>query len=118
MYNYKVKEIIKIVDGDTIYANIDLGFYLAANFKFRLAGINTPELRGEEREKGLEAKQFVMDVLCGNTECQPPKEITIKTSKAGKYGRWLADIYYQPANSVDTIHLNQALLDKGLAKHY
>lgn len=51
-YTYQAK-IISVYDGDTCTAVIDLGFRISFEIKLRLAGINTPELRGEERDKGL-----------------------------------------------------------------
>ncbi len=52
-YNYKVKKVVNVYDGDTITVDIDLGFNMVmCNQKLRLYGINTPEVRGEEREEG------------------------------------------------------------------
>ena len=45
MYEYKIKEVVKIVDGDTIDVNIDLGFNLTKKERVRVAGIDTPESR-------------------------------------------------------------------------
>ena len=62
MYEYKIKEVIKVVDGDTIDILIDLGFDLTKKERVRLAGIDTPECRTknlEEKELGLEAKEFL-----------------------------------------------------------
>ena len=59
MYEYKVKEVVKVVDGDTIDVGIDLGFDLFKKERVRLAGIDTPESRTKdlaEKEMGLEAK--------------------------------------------------------------
>ena len=62
MYEYKIKEVVKVVDGDTIDIIIDLGFDLTKKERVRLAGIDTPESRTkdlEEKELGLEAKEFL-----------------------------------------------------------
>ena len=57
MYEYK-GYVTKVYDGDTITVDIDLGFdILFKNQKIRLSRINTPEVRGEEREEGLKSKQ-------------------------------------------------------------
>ena len=60
MYEYKVKEVVKVVDGDTIDVVIDLGFDLSKKERVRLAGIDTPESRTrdlDEKKLGLEAKE-------------------------------------------------------------
>lgn len=118
MYKYKVRNITKVVDGDTVYCEVDLGFYLTTQLKLRLTGINTPELRGDEREHGLISKAFVEKVLLGDDNTPAPKEIIVATKKTGKYGRWLADIYYVPADASDPVWLNEELIVKGLAKRY
>ena len=62
MYEYKIKEVVKVVDGDTVDLNIDLGFNLTKKERVRLAGIDTPESRTrdlKEKELGIEAKEFL-----------------------------------------------------------
>ena len=62
MYEYAIKEIVRVVDGDTIDILIDLGFDLTKKERVRLAGIDTPESRTkdlEEKAMGLEAKEFL-----------------------------------------------------------
>ena len=62
MYEYAIKEIVKVVDGDTVDIVIDLGFNLSKKERVRLAGIDTPESRTrdlEEKAMGLEAKDFL-----------------------------------------------------------
>ena len=112
MYEYKAK-MLRVVDGDTIYLEIDLGFHIHVREKVRLLHANTPETFGvkknsEEYKKGMEAKLFVQDQLLGKT-------VTIKTAKdkRGKYGRYLAEII-MPDGKV----LNQVLIDKGFAEFY
>lgn len=121
MYEYKAK-VIKIVDGDTIDFDIDLGFHMTARIRTRLLGINTPEIRGKEREEGLRSKAFVVETL------DKAVDVRVKTHKTGKYGRWLADILYKPLEKnpsmpeevfdKEYINLNKLLLVKGLAKKY
>ena len=62
MYEYQVKEIVRVVDGDTVDVIIDLGFSLTKKERVRLAGIDAPESRTtdlEEKELGLDAKEFL-----------------------------------------------------------
>jgi len=109
MYEYKAL-IISVYDGDTVTALVDLGFFVKKEAKLRLYGIDTPEIRGEEREKGLISKLKLETLILG-------KDVIIKTykDKQEKYGRWLADIYLpsDPSKSINTI-----LLEEGLATKY
>jgi len=103
--------IIRIYDGDTVTAaDIDLG--LRANFvtTLRLAGINTPELRGVSKAvklKGLEARDRLMDLTLG-------KRIIVETvkDKTGKYGRYLATLF------IGSTNVNNLLIREGLAEEY
>ncbi len=115
MYTYKAT-VVRIVDGDTIYVDVDLGFYLRQTMKVRLKGLNTPEIRGPERPEGLKSKHFVEEKLA---DCPA---VVIKTNKIGKYGRYIADVWFLAGS--DDPHtileqgqsLNKLLLDKGLAE--
>lgn len=115
MYQYKAT-INRVVDGDSLWVDVDLGFFLRQKMSLRLKGLNTPEIRGPERPEGLKAKQFVEETLA---QCPA---VVIKTYKLGKYGRYIADVYYLPGNdNPDEIlsrglHLNEQLLSKGLAE--
>tara|TARA_R100001224_G_C3917307_1_gene114042 strand:- start:79 stop:471 length:393 start_codon:yes stop_codon:yes gene_type:complete len=90
MYEYAIKEIVKIIDGDTIDIIIDLGFSLTKKERVRLAGIDTPECRTrdlEEKTFGLEAKEYLAMRLDAS------KNLIVKTEKDGKYGRMLGWIH-------------------------
>jgi len=111
MYEYKVKEVIKVVDGDTIDVVIDLGFDLSKKERVRLAGIDTPESRTrdlEEKKLGLEAKEYL------KTNLKEAKEIIIQTEKDGKYGRMLGWITLND----DITPFNQFMIDRGYAWKY
>ena len=107
MYNYKAK-IIDVYDGDTVTAMVDLGFLHFQEMKLRLYGIDTPELRGEEREQGIIVRDILREMVLG-------KEVTIRSykDKQGKYGRYLANIILE-----DGLEVNQWLVDNGHAKEY
>ena len=105
MYDYKAK-VIKVVDGDTIDCDVDLGFYMTARIRFRLARVNTPEVRGEERAEGLQAKQWLIDELN-----KANNEIRVKTAKTGKYGRWIGEII------VGDMNMNDELVKSGHAEY-
>lgn len=106
---YRYKAIItEVYDGDSCTADIDLGFNIwMKGQKLRLYGIDTPELRGEERDIGLVVRDYMRDKVLG-------KEVVIETmkDKAGKYGRWLAVIWLGEEN------VNETLLLEGMAEIY
>ena len=87
---YQYRAIITdVYDGDTVTADIDLGFDIwRRNERLRLYGIDAPEVRGQERQKGLLARDALRERLVG-------KEVTICTikDKTGKYGRYLVRIF-------------------------
>ena len=90
MYEYKIKEVVKVVDGDTIDIIIDLGFDLTKKERVRLAGIDTPESRTkdlEEKAFGLEAKEFLERRIASCSD------LWVSTEKDGKYGRMLGTIW-------------------------
>ena len=101
----------RVVDGDTIVVNVDLGFGTWVHDAYlRLYGINTPELRGDERDAGLAAKQFVIDRIGHDVFIVID---TIKSNNKGKYGRYLAIVWY--LDGAEMRNLNQELLDNGHA---
>ena len=109
-YEYKVKEVIKVVDGDTIDVLIDLGFGLTKKERVRVAGIDTPESRTRnkyEKYLGLEAKAFLEEELLEDN-------ILIKTSKDGKYGRMLGWLYKEG----EDISIQERMIHKGYGWSY
>ena len=110
-YCYDAK-VVKVYDGDTITVEVDLGFKVKTTQKIRLYGINTFEIRGEERVKGLLAKQFVVDRI----KDKIIKLYTIK-DKTGKYGRYLGLVYYVDESN-NMINLNKELVQNNHGKLY
>ena len=114
MYEYRVKQVLKVVDGDTIDVIIDLGFDVSFTSRVRLAGIDTPESRTTDaREKilGVEVKDYLKKALEGATD------IVIRTEKADsseKYGRILGWLFINR----QTDSLNMELVNKGYAWSY
>ena len=112
MYEYHVKNVNKIVDGDTIDVDIDLGFDISFSSRVRLAGIDTPESRTKdehEKKLGLQSKEWLKKAL------EHGKTIVIKTEKmdsSEKYGRILGWLF------VDDVNLNLAMIDQGYAWSY
>lgn len=114
MYEYRVKSVIAVVDGDTIDVDIDLGFDISLTKRVRLAGIDTPESRTtnkEEKVLGLEVKELLKKKL------KEAKTIVIKTQlpdSTEKYGRILGWIYLDGAE----LSINEALIAGGYAWGY
>jgi micrococcal nuclease len=114
MYEYRVKKVNKIVDGDTIDVDIDLGFDISFSSRVRLAGIDTPESRTtdlKEKALGVEVKEKI------KKEIAAAKDIVIKTEKpdsSEKYGRILGWLFLDG----NTVSLNQQLIDQGYAWTY
>jgi len=79
--------VYDVYDGDTFRAVVDLGFGVTIRRTFRLYGVDTPEMRGDEREEGIRVRDHVRDLILD-------KDIIIKThkDKTGKYGRYLAEV--------------------------
>ena len=100
--------MISVYDGDTLRADVDLGFGICArNQVIRLLGINTPELRGEQQALGIQVRDWLRNQVLG-------KEIIVRTrkDKKGKYGRWLGEIW------VDGLSVNEQLKEQGYEAYY
>jgi micrococcal nuclease len=111
MYEYKINKINRIIDGDTLDAEINLGFNITIRQKIRLGGINAPETKTtdlQEKEKGLNAKEWLTKKL--NTT----EPLKIRTEKEDKYGRILGWIYVGD----DNISINNHMIEEGYAKPY
>tara|TARA_Y100001972_G_scaffold63578_1_gene77663 strand:+ start:3429 stop:3833 length:405 start_codon:yes stop_codon:yes gene_type:complete len=111
VYTYKIKEITKVVDGDTLDAIIDLGFGITKKERIRIAAIDAPETRTRnlhEKKLGFEAKAWLKKHVeyCDN--------VIIKTEKEGKYGRILGWLYTDEFS----ISLNEVMVEKGYAWTY
>lgn len=114
MYEYRIKEFIKIYDGDTVTILIDLGFGVYRTETIRLLYIDTPELRGDEREEGLKSRDRLRQIIAD--AILEGKSITVKTiqDKKGKYGRYLGEIFIEGAET----SVNTQLLTEGFAEKY
>ncbi len=111
MYTYKIKKINKIIDGDTVDLDIDLGFSITISHRVRLKDINAPETRTlnlDEKKLGVEAKDWLEQELSrkGNW--------VIQTFKEDKYGRILGTIYLEGESTT----VNEKMLNEGVALPY
>ena len=118
-YNFRVTEINRVLDGDTIDVTIDLGFDLFKKERVRIAGVDTPEKRTrdlEEKELGIDAtnwlKKKLEDTIAGDGD-----DLTIRTELVGgmgKYGRLLGWLYINE----ETVSLNEQMIEEGYAWAY
>lgn len=108
LYHYRI-QVVRVIDGDTIIAHVDLGFnFILQNQHIRLARINAPEIHGESKEQGEKSREALLGKLLG-------KNVLAKTQtdKKEKYGRLLADLYLDDGTCV-----NDWLVSENLAKPF
>ena len=114
MYEYFVKEVKNVVDGDTIDVVIDLGFDILFASRVRLAGIDTPESRTTDKAEkalGIEAKEYLKKQL------KDAKSVVIRTEKMNsseKYGRILGWVYINGESE----SVNNKMINDGYAWGY
>ena len=112
-YVYKAA-LVRVIDGDTLLLNIDLGFFTTMQTKVRLCLVDTPPA---ETDRGAKAKLFVEEELTD-------AHLVAECRKKEKYGRYLAYIYYHPTHTdfSDIIRygkcINTELITRGLAERY
>jgi micrococcal nuclease len=114
MFEYYVKKVTRVVDGDTIDVEIDLGFDISFSSRVRLAGIDTPESRTTdkmEKALGLEAKDYL------KKQIESAKTVVIKTEKmdsSEKYGRILGWVFLDGSE----VSMNEKMIEDGHAWGY
>jgi len=117
-YNFRVIEINRVVDGDTIDVTIDLGFDLYKKERVRVAGVDTPEKRTrnlEEKELGIDATYWLKAKLEGAVAGDD--DLVIRTELdggVGKYGRLLGWLYIGDSE----LSLNEQMITEGYAHPY
>lgn len=110
LYHYRVLRVLRVVDGDTLDLELDLGFSLRLKQRVRLVGVDAAETRTldlAEKERGLSAKAFVAEWVERNAP------LIARTSKDDKYGRMLADLIAPDGTSLCSL-----LLSTGFAESY
>lgn len=118
MFQYEAR-ILRVIDGDTLALDLDLGFHVHTEQVVRLAHINTPETVNYTAG-GIDdpAKNYIMQ------NCPPGSVCVVNISRQEKYGRWLADIFFQPGQTdrakilENPRGLNVELLREGFALPY
>ena len=107
MHHYAAT-IIRVIDGDTVVADVDLGFRTFTRQTLRLYGINAPEIRGFEKQAGLAASEYLKTQLSRTP-------ITVRTirDRQGKYGRYLAVLFDAAGKNI-----NREMIQDGHAVPY
>ena len=117
-YNFRVTEINRVIDGDTIDVTIDLGFDLYKKERVRVAGVDTPEKRTrdlEEKALGIDATNWLKEKL--ESTLAGDDQLSIRTELVGgvgKYGRLLGWLYVGDEN----VSLNEQMITEGYAWAY
>ena len=118
MYNYNAT-CIRVVDGDTIDAEIDLGFDIKVTKRIRLGGINAPESRTRnkvEKKLGLAAKERLIEIMDGAANC-----FELESTELGKFGRVIGRLHIDKIAGKDVITkvcVNDCLVKEGHAVEY
>ncbi len=111
LYHYKAK-VLSVYDGDTCTVDIDLGLHIwNKGEKIRLNRINAPELRGNEKAKGLMSRDYLKSLILD-------KEVYIETikDKKEKYGRYLGEIWLEDEKG-KFMNINDVMVKNGYAKY-
>ena len=122
MFEYKIK-VLRVIDGDTVDAMVDLGFSVHRKIRIRMYGINTPESRTRdlaEKELGLQAKARLKEIVESNED-----NIVLKSYGVGKYGRCLGELFYSvmfgdewDEHELKKESINKQLIAEGHAVQY
>ena len=112
MYEYRIRKILKIYDGDTITVELDLGFGVYKKEKLRFAFLDAPEIKGEERPQGLISRDWLRAKINDAVENGHTLKVRTIKDRKGKYGRYLAILF------IDNTNINELMLEEGYAKPY
>lgn len=118
MFQYEAR-LLRVVDGDTIVADVDLGFRIRIEQVIRLAHVNAPDVVNYGAAGVNDPAKTYIETHCGIGAL-----LILSTLKSEKYGRWLAEVYYHPGAGTreqvqqSPLYLNRELLDAGLVQEY
>lgn len=116
-YTYRIKEVVRVIDGDTVDVVCDLGMHITAHKRIRFLNIDTYEIRGgtEETKTLARAAKVRLEELLAT----PDSKIYIRTKMddTGKYGRLLGRLYVMRNSDGFIIDINHVLLEEGFVEH-
>ncbi|NVM54977.1 MAG: thermonuclease family protein [Candidatus Helarchaeota archaeon] len=106
-------KVVKVIDGDTLDIEIELGFEIKAKHRFRLIGVDAPEIRGvkkdsREYKEGKKALEYLEQIIPPGTWV----EVRTYAKRREIYGRWLCEIF------INGLNLNEDVIKKGYAEVY
>jgi micrococcal nuclease len=93
MYQYKCK-VLKVIDGDTVDCSVDLGFRISIEMRFRLFGIDAPEMR---TDAGKASRAKLLELMPVGSELI----VNTNKDKQEKYGRYLGTFFDRDGNNVN-----------------
>jgi micrococcal nuclease len=91
MYEYRAS-LIRVVDGDTIDVELDLGLRIKRTERLRLLGVDAPEMHGDEQVRAEDVRDELQRFLA------EANEMRVHTEKTGSFGRWLAKVRVRYGN--------------------
>jgi len=114
MYEYNSK-LVRVIDGDTVVLDVDLGFTVHVTVTVRILGINAPEITGVSKIQGIASKDALEKILNDIIpDKRGNKNIVVKSFMKDKYGRWLSDLLVNDTNLI--IHsVSNLLVERGFA---
>jgi len=112
---YYEAKITHVYDGDSITCDLDLGMGVWLHGqKIRLMNIDAPEVRGEERIEGLEARDHLRSLIYPRVVNDETVLLRTHKDRRGKYGRWLAEILVERDGVM--VNLNDEMVKDGHAE--
>ena len=117
LYEYKGR-IRRVIDGDTLEIEADLGFHITKTIRVRLAGINAPEVRGDEREAGRASKAALEEFLLAGEAVRPVfgYPCILHTFKGRSFGRWVASVHVMPDPNGEPVSVADWMVENGHAE--
>lgn len=113
MYTYNCS-LIKVVDGDTCWLRVDLGFFVKVDLDIRLAEINAPELSGPTKDAGQAAKDGLASLLADAHN----GIIQLQSVSRDRYGRWVGKLSFVSSSSGVVVDVNKEMVIRGWAAPY
>ncbi len=115
MYKYTAK-LVRVIDGDTVILDVDLGYTVHVTVTFRLDGINAPEMTGENKLDGQASKAALQKILDNAVpDAKGNKLIYVDSTGRDKYGRWVAKLVVYNTTDAEPFDVSERLIAEGFA---
>lgn len=108
LYHYR-GEVVSVYDGDTLTAKVDMGMYITNQARFRLYGLDAPEIRGETRLAGIASRDALRSLVLG-------KRVFIDSiyDRKEKYGRYIGVLWIEQGGFM--LNVNAWMIQNGHAQ--